>query len=84
MTTVSLNTTQILTAREVAAYYRTTSKTVLDWNHAGRIPAEAATGKVFRFDLEKVRAALAQDARSGRATETLPPAESSASPETVA
>jgi predicted site-specific integrase-resolvase len=42
-------------------------RTVRDWFHAGLIPAEVAAGRVFRFDLERVREALAANAEKVRA-----------------
>lgn len=52
------------TARQIAARYGVTKPTVFNWLHAGIIPAEVAVGRIFRFDMDKVDAALAQ--RSGR------------------
>lgn len=53
------------TPKEVAREFAVTSKTVLEWFHNGIIPAEVAVGKVFRFDLDRVRAALAKHAKKG-------------------
>lgn len=51
-----------LTPEELAARYAVAKSTVLDWFHQGKIPAEVAVGKVYRFDAEKVAAALNQAA----------------------
>jgi excisionase family DNA binding protein len=52
----------LLTPKELAAHFKTTRSTVLAWYHDGTIPAEVAVGKVYRFDLERVCAALARGA----------------------
>jgi excisionase family DNA binding protein len=52
------------TVAEVAEYFRTTKPTVLRWVREGKIPAAVATGKIYRFDLEAVRAALAAPIKS--------------------
>ena len=49
---------EILTAREVAKIYKTTPSTVLQWFHAGKIPAEMAEGRVIRFSKVRVADAL--------------------------
>jgi excisionase family DNA binding protein len=58
--------TPLLTPEDLAARYAVTRKTVLEWFHQGRIPAEVATGRIFRFDAEKVAKALAKEARAYR------------------
>lgn len=55
------NTTS-LTPAQLAAELGIYSKKVLEWYHAGKIPAEIAEGRTYRFDLAKVRAALAERA----------------------
>ena len=47
-----------VTARQVAERYRVTVPTVFNWLRAGVIPAKVAVGRVYRFDLEEVDAAL--------------------------
>jgi excisionase family DNA binding protein len=46
------------TARQVADRYGVTVPTVFNWLRAGIIPAKVAVGRVYRFDLEEVEAAL--------------------------
>ena len=58
----------LLTPKEVAAHFHTTSKTVLEWCHVGPIPAEVAEGRLYRFDLEKVKIALATRSSTNRST----------------
>ena len=53
----------LLKPEELAKRYGVAKSTVLEWFHAGRIPAEVAVGKVFRFDPERVAEALRKDAR---------------------
>ncbi len=48
----------LATPQEVADEFRTTKATVLRWQREGVIPAVVAVGKVYRFDMEAVRAAL--------------------------
>ena len=52
----------LMTPKELAAHFKTTTSTILSWYHDGTIPAEVATGKVYRFDLERVSHALAKGA----------------------
>jgi hypothetical protein len=52
----------LLTPKELAAHFKTTSSTILSWYHDGTIPAEVAVGKVYRFDLDRVCSALARGA----------------------
>lgn len=56
-------TAETLTPRELAAVYKTTVPTVLDWYHKGRIPAAVAVGRIYRFDLDAVKAALAANSK---------------------
>lgn len=51
--------TDIVTARELAAEHRTTKQTVLAWHRRGLIPATVCAGRVIRFDRAAVAAALA-------------------------
>lgn len=51
-----------LTPAQLAKELGTYSKKVLDWYHAGKIPAEIAEERTYRFDLAKVRKALADRA----------------------
>lgn len=57
----------------LAARWQMSKDAVLDLYHRGAIPAEIAEGKVYRFDLAKVEAALAKRAKK-RVTKNLPPA----------
>jgi excisionase family DNA binding protein len=49
----------LLTAAEVAARLRVTKRTVQRWAMMRRIPAYRLSHKAFRFDWDKVLAALA-------------------------
>ena len=49
----------IVTPKELARELKTTIPTVLSWYHKGWIPAVAAVGRIYRFDLDAVKAALA-------------------------
>lgn len=51
-----------MTAKEIAAHLKTTNKTILEWYHAGKIPAVVAVGRVYRFDLSAVLEALGKAA----------------------
>ena len=55
-----------MTPEEIGEVYQVSGRTVRDWFHAGLIPAEVAAGRVFRFDLGKVRDALAANAEKVR------------------
>jgi excisionase family DNA binding protein len=46
------------TADDLARVYGVAKGTILQWYHAGRIPAAVAVGKVIRFDREEVAEAL--------------------------
>jgi len=50
----------LLSPKQLAAKLGTTNKTILEWYHAGIIPAEVALGKIYRFDEPKIRAVLAK------------------------
>lgn len=52
-----------MSASETAKAIGTTSGNIMAWYRAGIIPAEVAEGKVFRFDVEKVRMILAKRAK---------------------
>lgn len=59
-----------VTARKVAERYGVTVPTVFNWLRAGIIPAKVAVGRVYRFDLEEVDAALSQQsARESQSAE---------------
>jgi len=60
----------LLTPREMGAVCKVTSAQVLQWHHAGVIPAEIAEGRVYRFDAAKVAKALAKRASKPAATTT--------------
>lgn len=47
-----------VTARQIAIRYGVTKPTVFNWLRAGIIPAEVAVGRIFRFDMDGVDAAL--------------------------
>ena len=49
----------LLTPAQLAAKLGTTRTTIQEWFHSGKIPAEIAEGYYYRYDLQKVRAALA-------------------------
>lgn len=55
--------TQLVGPRDLAKTYSVSSVTILDWYRAGKIPAEVAMGKVYRFDAAKVAKALAEQAK---------------------
>lgn len=48
------------TTRQVAIHFGVTSRTVLNWFHAGEISAELAVGRTFRFSIPKLDEALRQ------------------------
>lgn len=52
-------TAETITPKQLAAHFKTTVPTVLDWYHKGWIPAVVAVGRIYRFDLDEVKAALA-------------------------
>lgn len=52
-----------VSASQAAKALGTSSATILGWYREGYFPAEIAEGRVFRFDLRKVKAALAERAK---------------------
>jgi excisionase family DNA binding protein len=66
-----MKTHELATTAEIAQAYGVERQTVLQWFHAGVIPARVAVGKTFRWDAEDVAAALEEHAakrQSERAT----------------
>lgn len=57
---------KLASPEEMAARYGVARSTFLEWFHAGKISAEVAVGKVYRFDPEKVAADLRKDAEKAR------------------
>lgn len=53
-----LPATEPVNATEMAALLGVTRPTVIAWHEAGKIPAEIAEGRTYRFDAEKVKQAL--------------------------
>jgi predicted site-specific integrase-resolvase len=53
---------ELATPQDLAAKYAVRPRTILDWFHAGKIPAEVAIGRTFRFDPKKVEEALREQA----------------------
>lgn len=51
------------TPRQVAERYAVTVPTVLGWHRTGIIPAKVAMGRIYRFDLAEVDAALTRHRR---------------------
>jgi excisionase family DNA binding protein len=49
-----------LTPRQLADRLSTSKATVMSWHHAGIIPAVVAVGRIYRFDINEVEAALAE------------------------
>lgn len=47
------------TPKELAKALKVTPPTVMDWWKKGIIPAEVAEGRIYRFNREKCKAALA-------------------------
>jgi excisionase family DNA binding protein len=48
----------LMTAEQIGRALGTTKKTVFEWYHEGKIPAEIAEGRTYRFDLDAVKSAL--------------------------
>ncbi|MES2658125.1 MAG: helix-turn-helix domain-containing protein [Verrucomicrobiota bacterium] len=48
----------LLTPKQLATALGTTVSTILQWYHAGKVPAEIAEGACYRFDLHAVNDAL--------------------------
>lgn len=65
METSALNNSGRATPRQVADHLSVTVPTVLRWWREGVIPAKVAVGRVYRFDLDEVDAALAERSRKG-------------------
>lgn len=53
-------TLNLMNAKQLGAQLSVSAQVILGWYHAGIIPAEIAIGHVYRFDREKVAAALAE------------------------
>jgi predicted site-specific integrase-resolvase len=53
----------LLNPKQLSATLCVSSVTILSWYHARIIPAEIAEGRIYKFDLEKVRSALAERAQ---------------------
>lgn len=58
--------TPLLTPEELAAHYKVKPKTIRTWHLQGKIPAEVATGRILRFDGERVAEALRSEAMEVR------------------
>lgn len=58
---------RLMTPAEVADLFSVQKHTVRGWFHDGVIPAEVAVGRVYRFDLARVREALAAATERQRA-----------------
>jgi len=56
----------LLTPEELAGRYAVKKSTILGWFRQGKIPAEVAVGKVYRFDPERVAEALREAAEDRR------------------
>ncbi len=61
-----------VTARQIADRYGVTVPTVFNWLRAGIIPAKVAVGRVYRFDLDEVDAALQQRSVHGARAQSDP------------
>ncbi len=61
-------------ARQIAERYGVTVPTVFNWLRAGVIPAKVAVGRVYRFDLEEVDAALQRRSIQGNRAQSDPKA----------
>ena len=64
MSNETLNQSDIATAAELAADFKTTKPTLLSWFHRGIIPAVIADGRVIRFSRKSVAEALAARANN--------------------
>jgi predicted site-specific integrase-resolvase len=53
---------KLLTARQLAKEIGISYRTVLEWTAAGVIPIAIHECRIFRYDIEEVRAALAKRA----------------------
>ena len=56
----------LMTPEELAGRYAVAKSTILEWFRQGKIPAEVAIGKTYRFDPERVAAALREAAQDRR------------------
>jgi len=61
---------RLLDPRELGDHFGVKSQTVLEWFHAGKIPARVALGRTYRFELHEVTQALAQEAAETQAGAT--------------
>ena len=57
----------LIDAKTMGAELGLSGQTVINMTKAGKIPVEVQEGKIYRFDPEKVRAALAARAQKGSA-----------------
>lgn len=53
---------ELLRPKELGEKIGVRSVTILEWYHAGKIPAEVAEGRIYLFNLSNVLAALAKRA----------------------
>ena len=67
MTATAQAESDILTPAELAAEYKTTKPTALDWFHKGIIPARVSHGRIIRFSRADVAKALADRAAANAA-----------------
>lgn len=63
---MSAGPVNLATAEEMAEHYGVARSTFLAWFHEGKISAEVAVGKVYRFDPERVAADLREAAEKAR------------------
>lgn len=59
------NEVKLDTPKEIGVLVKTTAQTVLNWYHAGVIPAAFAVGRTIRFDRNAVIHALAEHTSKG-------------------
>ncbi len=57
-----MNTTELVTATELAKWLQVTPETVRLWSRRGRIPRVALSRKVIRYNVDAVMRALAPNA----------------------
>ena len=67
MSATAEKTDKRATPQDVADHLNTTVPTVLAWYRKGIIPAVAAEGRVYRFDIAAVDKALADRAAAAKA-----------------
>jgi excisionase family DNA binding protein len=65
VTNAPTENTVTATPAEVARHLKVTTPTVLRWFRHGIIPARIAVGRVYRFDLAEVEAALVAASKKG-------------------